>query len=141
LVDAQTIGVLVTAASVTVAAIYYIFTLRINMRTQKLALKAQQQNLETRQTQLLMGIFDMMMNKEMMDSYTNLMNMEWVDYEDWSKKTKSGLVSSDISLVWRYLECIGFIVKSKLLDAEKFYGINGDTVIKVWDKFSGIIET
>jgi hypothetical protein len=49
MVDAQTIGVLVTAASVTVAAIYYIFTLRINMKTQEFTLKARQQNLETRQ--------------------------------------------------------------------------------------------
>jgi hypothetical protein len=47
MVDVQTIGVLVTAANVTVAAIYYIFTLRMNMRTQELSLKAQQQNLET----------------------------------------------------------------------------------------------
>ncbi|MGD0805252.1 MAG: hypothetical protein ABSA11_14405 [Candidatus Bathyarchaeia archaeon] len=40
MVDAQTIGILVTAVSVTVAVVYYIFTLRINMRTQELALKA-----------------------------------------------------------------------------------------------------
>ena len=36
MVDAQTIGVLVAAVSVSVAAIYYMFTLRINMRTQEL---------------------------------------------------------------------------------------------------------
>ncbi|MGD0804553.1 MAG: hypothetical protein ABSA11_10840 [Candidatus Bathyarchaeia archaeon] len=51
MVDAQTIGVLVTAASVTVAAIYYIFTLRINQRN----LKA---NLETRQAQFMNQISD-----------------------------------------------------------------------------------
>jgi len=56
LVDAQTIGVLVTAASVTVAAVYYVFTLRINSRTQELALKAQQQNLETRRIGLVDNI-------------------------------------------------------------------------------------
>jgi hypothetical protein len=39
---------MVAATGVLVAAGYYIFTLRINMRTQELALKAQQQNLETR---------------------------------------------------------------------------------------------
>jgi endonuclease IV len=54
MVDAQTVGVLVTAASLTVAAIYYIFTLRINMKTQ-------QQTLETRQSQFLMHLFDKMM--------------------------------------------------------------------------------
>jgi hypothetical protein len=52
MIDAQTVGVLATAASVTVAAVYYIFTLRINMKTQELALKNQQQTLETRQAQM-----------------------------------------------------------------------------------------
>ena len=88
-----------------------------------------------------MGIFDMMMKRDIMDAYTNLMNLEWVDYDDWTSKTKTGTAFLDASLIWRYMECVGFIVKSKLLDAEKYYGINGDTVIKVWDKFSGVIET
>ncbi len=61
-----------TAASVSVAAIYYAFTLRISQKNQELTLKAleqsakaqeltlksQQQNLETRQAQLLMQICD-----------------------------------------------------------------------------------
>lgn len=49
MIDAQTVGVLVTAASVTVAAIYYIFTLRTNQKN----LKA---NLDTRQAQLFMDL-------------------------------------------------------------------------------------
>jgi transcription antitermination factor NusG len=58
LVDAQTVGVLVTAASVTVAAIYYVLTLRTNQRN----IKA---NLETRQTQLFMlSLFDRLSSPE-----------------------------------------------------------------------------
>jgi hypothetical protein len=50
LVDVQTVGVLVTAASVSVAAIYYIFTLRTNQKNLKM-------NLETRQAQLFMQMY------------------------------------------------------------------------------------
>jgi len=49
LVDVQTIGVLVTAASVSVAAIYYAFTLRINLKNQELSLKTQELALKTQQ--------------------------------------------------------------------------------------------
>jgi hypothetical protein len=50
MVDAQTIGVLVTAASVTVAVIYYSLTLRTNQRNIKTTL-------ETRQAQLFMEVY------------------------------------------------------------------------------------
>ncbi len=60
-----------TAASVTVAAIYYVLNIRISQRnqelmlksqetsvmTQELALKSQQQTLETRQVQLFMSVY------------------------------------------------------------------------------------
>ncbi len=59
-----------TGVSVTVAAVYYMFTLRINMKTQQLALKAQEQNLETRQAQLFMGIYDKFCSNE----FRNAMN-------------------------------------------------------------------
>ena len=65
LVDAQTIGILVTAVSVTIAAVYYVMNIRISQRNQELSLKsqelmleAQRQTLETRQAQLMMGIYD-----------------------------------------------------------------------------------
>ncbi len=50
MVDAQTIGVLVTATSMTLAAIYYVLTLRTNQRNLKM-------DLETRQTELFMQVF------------------------------------------------------------------------------------
>jgi hypothetical protein len=39
MVDAQTVGVLVTAASVTVAAIYYIMTLRVQQMNMRITLE------------------------------------------------------------------------------------------------------
>jgi hypothetical protein len=62
MVDAQTIGVLVTAASVTVAAIYYMFTLRTNQRNYKVTL-------DTRQAQLFMQLFDRFSGSEFALNY------------------------------------------------------------------------
>jgi hypothetical protein len=62
MVDAQTIGVLVTASSVTVAAVYYMFTLRTNQRNYKATL-------ETRQAQLFMQLFDRWTSSEFALNY------------------------------------------------------------------------
>ncbi len=55
----------------TVAAVYYMFTLRINMKTQQLALKAQEQNLETRQAELFMGPKPKPKNAIILSSHAN----------------------------------------------------------------------
>jgi hypothetical protein len=89
LVDAQTIGVLVTAASVTVAAIYYSLTLRTNQRNSKA-------NLETRQAQLFMQLYTTFSSYEFKTKWHNIMDvLEWRDYEDfWAKFGYSTLRSS-----------------------------------------------
>ncbi len=86
MVDAQTIGVLVTATSVTIAAIYYIFTLRINRNTQELALKAQQQNLETRQAQLFMPIYSTFYSDDFLRAYWGITSWSYNDYDDYISK-------------------------------------------------------
>ena len=53
----QTIGILLTGISLTVAAAYYTFTLRNTRRNQELTL-------ETRQTQLFMDIYKTWASKE-----------------------------------------------------------------------------
>ncbi len=50
MVDIQTIGVLVATASVTLAATYYMLTLRATQRSMK-------NTLETRQVQMFMNIY------------------------------------------------------------------------------------
>ena len=49
--EIQTAYYMIAAIGVLVAAIYYVYNMRATRRTQELALKSQQQNLETRQTQ------------------------------------------------------------------------------------------
>ena len=80
MVDVQTIGVLVTAASVTVAAIYYIMTLRATQRNMKTTL-------ETRQAQFLMSLYQRWSDSEYQDNwFFTMFKMSWSDYEDFTKK-------------------------------------------------------
>jgi hypothetical protein len=72
LVDVQTIGVLVTATSLTVAAIYYMFTLRINMKARKM---------ET----CRLAMSDMS-SEHGLERYATIMTLEWKDYEDFMER-------------------------------------------------------
>jgi hypothetical protein len=85
LVDVQTIGVLVTAASVSVAAIYYIMTLR----TQQANMKT---TLETRQAQLLMQIYNRVSNRDFARDWAEINYFwKWNDNKEYWKKYGTNL--------------------------------------------------
>ncbi len=141
MVDIQTIGVVVTAASVTVAAIYYMFTLRINVKTQQLALRTQQQNLETRQVQLLMQVFQNQFDKGFLKDFIDLLNIEWSDYDDFERRYGSDNNPDNYAVRMRlnnFFESIGFLVKNGFVGADKVYEVLGMGTIAYWNKFSEI---
>jgi hypothetical protein len=141
MVDVQTIGVLVTAASVSVAAIYYAFTLRINMKnqelslkTQELTLKSQQQADETRQAQLFMQVFSRFHDLEFWRIYSTVMSREWKSYDDWSKDGLDSTVSSMRNSLFCYFEGIGVLVSKGLLSSRLVEDILGGTIVMFWVK-------
>jgi hypothetical protein len=142
MVDVQTIGVLITATSVSVAAIYYIFTLRINMRTQELALKAQQQNLETRRIGLMDSIIARSINKEAMKNIFELLRYEWSDYGDFERKYGS---ENDVDAaatrytVWNAFDSLGMMLRKGMVEAEDIYNV-GSVSSFLWVKFKPVIE-
>lgn len=134
MVDIQTIGVLVTAASVSVAAIYYMFTLRINQ-------KNLQTNIETRQIQLLMDLSQMITSQEGMKRWAEWLSMEWTDYEDFEKKYSSDINPDSFalrfSLSW-WLEKMGFLVKHGMIKPELIWEFWPTAVLQSWSKFKEI---
>jgi hypothetical protein len=158
MVDVQTIGVLVTAASVSVAAVYYAFTLRINMKnqeltlkaqessakTQELALKAQQQNLETRQAQLLMQIFDKVNNKDFLEDWIEtLWSWKWDTYEEYITKYGSKPENvSKLTHIWDTLSGIGVLLENGLVDSKMLYRLllQGWGPIMYWEKYEPNIK-
>jgi hypothetical protein len=136
MVDAQTIGVLVTAASVTVAAVYYIMTLRVQQRNVKT-------NIESRQIQLLTQLSQPAMSYEGQKRYLEYMNIEWKDYDDFENKYGSDNNPDNYAIrySWNsYFQTIGVLLKYGLIEPDILYDYTGSTLIWAWGKYRGIYE-
>lgn len=124
-----------------VAAVYYILNIQNNRRNQELSLKAQQQNLDTRQAQLLMQVYQTMYDKEALRDNVHLLNMEWEDYNDFERKYGSDNNPENYAMRERmknFYNSIGFLLKFGLVEAEKVYEIAGIGTIESWNKFGDI---
>ena len=126
--DVQTIGVLVTAASVTVAAIYYMFTLRINMKAREMEI-------------CRLAMVDMS-SQPGLHRYATVMTLEWKDYEDFMQRY--GYSNPEIYSKWCsqlfMLETMGVLVKSGVTPAETLYYLGGYGVLRLWEKYRDIIQ-
>jgi hypothetical protein len=143
MVDVQTIGIVVTTISVSLAAIYYTFTLRINMKTQELALKTQQHTLETRKIQLLKEFYkeftDLFTSS---DEYVRFAKESWSDFDDFMKKygQRNDPEGTAYRLKhWRTLDFFGLMVRDGVIDIETFVNYVGDSAPIMWDRYKGII--
>jgi hypothetical protein len=83
MVDLQTIGVLVAAASVVAFMVNSILTSRREEKRSQLML-------ETRQNQLMMQVNESMTNVGFWRDVIDLMNMEWTDMDDFERKWGTG---------------------------------------------------
>jgi hypothetical protein len=130
MVDVQTIGVLVTAVSVSLAAIYYMFTLRISQRNMKM-------NLETRQAQLLMSLLNRFTESEYNKKWqTTLWNMSWVDYDDKMRKYPWGSPEFiDEGTLWNYFESVAVLFEEGLIDLRIISKLISADLIQFWEKF------
>lgn len=123
LVLLQSVSYIAGALGVFVAAVYYMMNLRISQRNQELTLKvleqsakAQEQTLETRQAQLLMGMLQALISPEMMETNMKLLGIEMKNAEDWNiiindlEKYKSFILRA------AYCQGIGTLVRNRMLD-------------------------
>ena len=124
------------AASVVVAVVYYILTLRTNQRNFK-------HTLETRQAQLLMGLFQVFWNKDSSRSLTTVFTQQWDEPEEfWNHLRVDPDLYADYSFTLRYFDSIGYLVKSGFLKPEQVYDIldGGRPFILMWGKYGDLIK-
>jgi hypothetical protein len=138
----QTVGILV-------GIIYYITIMRNQQRTreltlesQELARKAQEQALETRKVQLFMQIYQDMNSTENLRIYSELINMEWEDWDDFRRKY--GSKNNPESYVLRYsmwvrLNGVGLLVKDGHIDVGSVHDLMRQTILTQWEKWGDII--
>ncbi len=135
MVDLQTIGVLVTGVSVTIAAIYYMFTLRISQRNMK-------NTLETRQTQLFIDIWKAFSSKEFQkDKEQMLYIWQFSDANDFFKEYGPDVDPDEhakFDMFSAYVEGIGVLVRRGMISPDLVYDLMYGSFIGFWEKFSPI---
>jgi hypothetical protein len=129
LVDVQTIGVAVTAASVTVAAIYYIINLRETLRNRRVTLANN-----------LMQTFVL---EEGSKRWVDLMNMEWKDYDDFQSRYGSKVNPENFAkrnAMWNTCNILGNQYRAGLIDMDTIFACSFTGVALMWAKFKPIID-
>lgn len=135
MVDYSTLSIVFTGLNISIAAFYYISTLRNTKKNQEL-------QLETRQTQLFMqfndkfesrrGIWDEIYGEWSWDDYDDFMRKYGPESnpEEWMKfRSIAGLY-----------EQMGVLAKHGSVDVKLIYDLVAGYPIRFWDKFEDIID-
>ena len=119
------------ATGVLVAAIYYVYNMRVNQRNLRTTL-------ETRQSQFMSQISDEINSVENWKIVWELMSMEWTDWADFEKKygsTGNPEVASRRFSILGKLENIGWLLRNGVLDPEWVHSQFHVNVTMLWLKF------
>jgi hypothetical protein len=136
MVTVETISIVFTGLSVSVAAFYYMNMLRNAQRTRELTL-------ETRQVEMFMNLFiyhlDFDFNKQ---AGEQLMEWAWEDFEDFDRKY--GLKSNPEAYAWwtlimNWFEGISLLADSNLVDIGVIDRWVGPWFRTFWEKYEPIV--
>jgi hypothetical protein len=114
---------------------YYVLTVRSNQRNQRL-------QLETRQTQLFMQLYQDLLSEGNMRSLLDLLNMEWEDYDDFERKLGSDSNPDSFvkrTSIWFRMNGIGLLLRDEMIDPEKVFDLLGTWIDWLWMKWESII--
>ena len=130
----QAVSYIIGSLGVFVAAIYYVSTLRNNQRTQQL-------QLETRQAQLFMEIYNQSHNDpSFLEAYRIVMSLQWSNYEDFRNLIKDDEKARAISRVGGFYEGLGVLVKANFVDIKLVALLMTIMTRTWWEKYKPIIE-
>jgi hypothetical protein len=130
----QTIGILMTGISLTIAAAYYTLTLRNTQKNQQL-------QLETRQAQLFTQLYSEFRSADNLRLYGKALQMMWDDFDDFEKKYgledwEKRVPYTSMSL---FYEEIGVLLEEELIDINLVIQLIGGTFRWFWEKFEPIV--
>jgi hypothetical protein len=136
MVSVETISIVFTGLSVSLAAFYYISRLRNAQRTQQL-------QLETRQAQLFMQIYSRFDDPSWMQNYVEVVRWDFTDYEDWLEKYSPEVdpkSATKYGSLMAYFEGIGVLVDQDFIDADFVSRLLSSNLINIWEKMGPIIK-
>ncbi|MGD0805764.1 MAG: hypothetical protein ABSA11_17010 [Candidatus Bathyarchaeia archaeon] len=138
LVEIQTIYYMVAATGVLVAAAYYVLNMRATRRTQELALKSQDQTLQTRQAQLFMGVYQTSISRDFLH-IVNKLDVEVKNWDDFDRILKDPETYEDFTGVVLFFEGIGVLVRENLIDVRLVSLLISGLVTGWWEKYGPYI--
>jgi len=128
LANIQAAYYMVAATGVLIAAIFHIMNLRSNMRARAMEM------IYTHVTDVV--------SEQGLRIYTDVMNMDWKDYEDFDKKY--GLSNREIyprvMSFFFVMEATGLLIKNKVVKPEMIYAFGGHGSIRLWEKYKDVIS-
>ena len=134
MVDAQGISIIFAGLSIAASIVYYASVLRN-------ANKTQQTQLETRQAQLFMQIFNQWNTTEFGLQYQRCMNWEWTDVDDFYTKYWSSVEDANrFRMISRFFEGIGVLVHRGLIDVTLVDDLMSGETMRFWEMFAPVIE-
>jgi len=125
------LAIIMTGLGLTASILYYTTVL-------KNANKTQQMQLETRQAQLFMQLYDKFSDQEFLKHQLMVEQWEWTDYEDFQEKygvKKNPEIYIHFGVLARFYEGLGVLVKRKLIDPYLVDDLMSGTILSFWDKF------
>jgi hypothetical protein len=127
-VDIQTISIAVASASVTLAAIYYMWQIRHQTKI--------------RHTDLVIRISSFGTRRGFLEACADIFEAEFKDYDAFVRKYGAPFSKKPIpmsfSIVGNFMERVGILLKNKLLDVSLVSQLV--TVTDFWEKMKPVIE-
>jgi len=136
MVTVETISIVFTGLSVSLAAFYYISTLRNAQRNRQL-------QLETRQLDLYMKWQMELTKPDVMKNLNDVFALEWQDFNDFRRKYDHTINPEDSSKrlsTWYYFNSLGYLLSRGMIDSDSVHEMVGVQMLGHWIKFEPIIQ-
>ena len=133
LIDVQTISMASAAIGVLAGVINWIIRGRR-------AERQRQMEIETRQAQLLMEIYDHFLDPDITEAYSELYSRQTDNYDNYVRTYIETGSDIEFVLVGRYLVGIGVLVKNGLIDISLVYDLMAWPILQTWEKYKPIVE-
>lgn len=125
--DIQTVSIAVASASVTLAAIYYMWQIRHQTKV--------------RQTDIVLRLYSQFGSKEFLGARKAVIDLKFKDYNDYVEKFGQFGQFEAVSEVCVFFEGIGLLLYRKLIDINLIIDLFSPiSIIILWEKLKPVVE-
>jgi hypothetical protein len=141
MVSVETVSIVFTGLSISLAAFYYISTLRNANRMRELTLKAQELAIESRNTQFFMQLYSSTNDEDAIKMVFT--EKKWDSFDEWWEQN-GATNNPDIFARWFKMmythELFGLMAKRGFLDIEIIDDLMSGGILMIWDRYGPIVE-